>query len=106
MKSDRGYAAVIFGIQFSYCSNEANGSLTPVDHRNSAWKRHCQGASVGHAVSLGLKAAAHYPFGTDCCELIVVSGAAGGGGLPPLVHERAACKRPSSALDTSSACML
>jgi hypothetical protein len=30
----------------------------PVDHRNSAWKRDCQRASVDHAVSLGLKAAA------------------------------------------------
>jgi hypothetical protein len=30
----------------------------PVDHRNSAWKPDCQRASVGHAVSLGLNAAA------------------------------------------------
>ena len=66
MKSDRRYAAAVFGIQFSYGPNQANRGLTPVDHRNSSWKRHCQGASVGHAVSLGLSAAAHYPFGTDC----------------------------------------
>jgi len=30
----------------------------PVDHRNSAWNRDCQRASVGHAASLGPKAAA------------------------------------------------
>ena len=38
MKSDCGYAATVFGIQFSYCPDQADRGLTSVDHCDSAWK--------------------------------------------------------------------
>src|SRR6201991_4933421 len=45
-----------------FCGRTDRADRThPIDHRNSAWKRDCQRASVDHAVSLGLKAAAAVP---------------------------------------------
>ena len=40
VKSDRRYARVVFGIQFSYRPNQANSRLTTVDHCNSPRKFH------------------------------------------------------------------
>ena len=70
MRSDPGYAAVIFGIRFSHRSNSPHYRLTPDDHRKSAWKRNFQPASIGHAVSLSIECS----VGRDCLELIAAAG--------------------------------